>query len=158
MISSPFTSLGALCVSRRTARLVHPFNSSDNSRIRTAATDVARHALAYLIVREFHAPRAPDVRRDVARCALFDFAQHPDRRTDLTGRAVAALETVVLDEGGLDGVEFSIRACSGETFDGCDFASVINYGEREARVDAPAVNEHRARAALAVIATLLRAG
>ena len=36
--------------------------------------------------------------------------------------------------------------------------ALVHHGEREARVDPPAVDEHGARAALAVVAALLGAG
>ena len=38
------------------------------------------------------------------------------------------------------------------------FGAVLHDGERQARIDPPAVDQHRAGAALAVIAALLRAG
>ena len=61
----------------------------------------------------------------------------------------------MLDESGLDGVEF---VAVGETFDGGDLVAVVAEGEGEAGVDAAAVDQDRARAALAVVATLLCAG
>ena len=45
-----------------------------------------------------------------------------------------------------------------EAFDGRDLRAVLHDGEREAGIDAPAVDQHRAGAALAVVAALLGAG
>ena len=78
-----------------------------------------------------------------------------DGGADLARGAVAALEAVVLEEGGLDGVEVvAVR----EAFDGGDFGSVGRDGEGEAGVDAAAVDEDSAGSALAVVAALLAAG
>ena len=46
----------------------------------------------------------------------------------------------------------------GEPVGGGDLAAVTVARERQAREDAAAVEQHRARAALAVVAALLRAG
>ena len=43
-----------------------------------------------------------------------------------------------------------------ESLDGGDFAAVVNHCESETRVDAPAIDEDRAGATLAVIATWLQ--
>ena len=45
-----------------------------------------------------------------------------------------------------------------KALDGGDLGAVLHHRERQARDDAPAVDQHRAGAALAVIATLLGAG
>lgn len=74
---------------------------------------------------------------------------------DLAGSAVAALEGVVLDEGGLDGME---GVALSETFDGRDFGALGCDGEGKARVDAAAVDEDGAGSTLAVIAAFLAAG
>ncbi len=76
------------------------------------------------------------------------------RGADLAGGAVAALEGVVLEEGGLDGAEgFAV----GEAFDGGDFGAAGGDGEGEAGVDAAAVDENGAGSALAVVAAFLAA-
>src|SRR5919198_2026750 len=49
-------------------------------------------------------------------------------------------------------------AVAGEALDGGHSATVLHDGERHARVNPLAVNQHRARAALAVVAALLGAG
>ena len=74
---------------------------------------------------------------------------------DLAGGAVAALEGVVLEEGGLDGAEgFAV----GEAFDGGDVGAGGGYGEGEAGVDAAAVNDDGAGSALSVVAAFFAAG
>ena len=78
-----------------------------------------------------------------------------DGRADLAGRAIAALKTFMTHERALQRVQL---VAFRETFDSGDFAAVVNHCERETRVDAPAVDEDRAGAALAVIAAFLRAG
>jgi hypothetical protein len=45
-----------------------------------------------------------------------------------------------------------------DAFDGCDLIALVQSGEGETRKLAPPIDVHRARAALAVIASLLRAG
>ena len=77
-----------------------------------------------------------------------------DAGHDLPGRAIAALEGVALDEGGLQGVEL---LALGQAFDGRDLAPFDEGGEREARFHALAVHQHRAGAALAEATAFLRA-
>jgi len=79
----------------------------------------------------------------------------PDGRTDLPWRAVAALKAVMGDEGLLQGVQFAVRR---QSFDGRDLGAVLHDGEGQAGNDAPPIDEHRAGAALAVVATLLGSG
>src|SRR5580658_1834443 len=74
---------------------------------------------------------------------------------DLAWCAVAALETVVSKEGGLGGAE--IVGCA-EALDGGDLGALRGDGEGKAGVDAAAIHEDGAGAALAVIATFLAAG
>jgi hypothetical protein len=61
----------------------------------------------------------------------------------------------MLDEGRLQWMQ--IRAL-GEPLDRGDGLAVVHDRERQAGVDAASFDQHRARAALAVIATLFRAG
>src|SRR5205814_4342540 len=68
--------------------------------------------------------------------------------------AVAALESVVANEGRLDRLQTSI---AGESFDRHDFLSDVHRGQRQAGIDAAAVDEDRACAAGPLIASLLRA-
>ena len=87
--------------------------------------------------------------------AGLDLGEHADRRADLARRAVAALEAVVLDERRLQRVQVVRRA---QPLDGDDLVALVHDRERQAGVDAPAVDQHRAGAALAVVAALLGAG
>ena len=50
------------------------------------------------------------------------------------------------------------RAGSAQAFDRDDVVALVHHGEREAGVDAPAVDQHGAGAALPVVAALLGAG
>jgi hypothetical protein len=62
------------------------------------------------------------------------------------------LKTIVLDKSRLQRMErFAVR----EPLDRCDGLAVMHCGERQTRVDAAPVEQHRASAALTVIATLL---
>jgi hypothetical protein len=74
---------------------------------------------------------------------------------DLAGGAVAALVAVVLDEGGLHGVQIVGLA---EAFDGGDFFACGHDGEGQAGVHTAAVDMDGACSALAVVAALLGAG
>ena len=89
------------------------------------------------------------------RAFLPRLVDHPDRGAELAGRAVAALERVALDERGLQRVQL---VAAGEPLDGRQLRAVVGDGEREARVGTAPVDQDRARAALAVVAALLRAG
>ena len=77
-------------------------------------------------------------------------------RHDLTRRAVAALQCVVIDEGLLHRMKVTTRAR--QPFNGQHRTSVRLHSWRQARHDPAAVQMHRAGAALTVIATLLPAG
>src|SRR5690348_2115312 len=79
-----------------------------------------------------------------------------DGRHDLPGRAVAALERVVVDEGLLHRVQR--RAGRAQPFDRRHVAALRNGGETEAGERALAVDQHGAGAALAVVAALFGAG
>src|SRR5439155_1926114 len=70
-------------------------------------------------------------------------------------RAEAALKTVMGDKGSLHGVKL---VAPRDAFDGEDVGAVMADGEREAGVDALAVDENGAGAALAAVASLLGSG
>ena len=74
---------------------------------------------------------------------------------DLPGGTVAALEGVMLDEGLLQRMQ---RASLGQAFDCRDLRTVFHDRQREARVDPPAIDQHGAGAALAVVAALFGPG
>ena len=78
-----------------------------------------------------------------------------ERRADLAGGAVAALEAVVLEEGLLQRVQL---VAVGQALDGGDLGAVGGDREHQAGVDAAAVEQDGAGAALAVVAALLGAG
>ena len=140
--------------SHRRASFRDVANGRDDVRIGGAATDVAAHPLADLRVGQ-RDRAGRHVGGGVAGPAGLRLGEHADGRADLAGGAVAALEAVVLDEGGLQRVQGARRA---ETFDRHDLVALVHDGERQARVDAPAVDQHRAGAALPVVAALLGAG
>ena len=83
------------------------------------------------------------------------FVDARDRRHDLPGRAVAALEGILIDEGLLHRMQLAVcarpsivvmlRPCAADR-------------ERQAGQYAAAIEQHRAGAALPVVATFLRSG
>src|SRR5207244_3642103 len=90
-----------------------------------------------------------DALADLALRRLRVIGQQVDGRHDHPGRAVAALETVLFPEALLHRVQLAVAR---EPFDGRDGAAVGLHREHRARFRAPAVDEHRARAALARVA------
>jgi hypothetical protein len=80
------------------------------------------------------------------------FFEHRDGGHDLARSAIAALETVALDEGGLHGMEF---VAVGQPLDGCDFVVLVRDGKRKAGEHALPVNVNGTCAALALIAAFL---
>ena len=60
----------------------------------------------------------------------------------------------MVDEGLLQGMQ---RSIPGKSFDGRDLRAVLHDSEHQAGIDPPAVNQHRAGAALTVIAPFLGA-
>ena len=85
---------------------------------------------------------------------LFVFQQGHCRH-DLPGRAVAALKAVMLDEGFLDRME-GFR-CP-KTLDRGDLGVLVHYRQGQAGIDAAAIHQNGAGAALAFVAALLGAG
>ena len=110
----------------------------DDVGVGAAAADVAAHELA-----------------DFVRGLCLALGDQPDRRADLPRRAIAALERVMVDERLLQRMQ---RAVVRQAFDRGDLRAIVHDGERQARIDAPAVDQHGAGAALALIAALFRAG
>lgn len=111
----------------------------DDAGIGAAAAEIAAHAFA-------------DAFGIVAGLRL---AHHADGAHDLAGRAEAALKTVMGDEGGLHGMQL---VAARDAFDGEDVGTVVADGEREAGIDALAVDEDGAGAALTAVASLLGSG
>jgi hypothetical protein len=113
-------------------------DSGHDVGIGTATADIAAHQLANFI--------------GGVRLVLGD---QPGGGTDLAGGAVSALEGVMLDEGLLQGMK---RASLRQAFDRRDLCAILHDREREARVDAPAVEQNGTGAALAVVAALFGPG
>ena len=78
-----------------------------------------------------------------------------DRRHDHAGRAVAALQAMLLPEAVLQRMQLAVL---GEPLDRGDLRAVGLHREDRARFGAAAVDEDRARTALAGIAADVRAG
>src|SRR4051794_32392984 len=84
------------------------------------------------------------------------FIHTADGRHDLSRRAIAALKGVMLDEGLLHGMQLAVWTRN--PFDRCDRMILDARRKSEARQHAPPVDQHRAGAALSLVATLLGAG
>src|SRR5580704_2893228 len=113
-------------------RLLH---GCHDVRVRAAPANVAAHAFAH---------------RVIIRSARF-FQQRCGRH-HLPGGAIAALKAIVFKKCRLHGMQLPTLL---QPFDGRDLVALMHDGEREARVHAPSVHMHGARAALPVVATLL---
>src|SRR2546423_3444269 len=110
----------------------------DDVHVAAAAAEVAAHPLANLVVG-----------------FRVSFAQQRGGGAELPRRAVAALEGVVADEGGLQRAHV-VRAR--EPLDGDDLSPAVHDREGEAGVVTPAVDEDCTGAARALVASFLRAG
>jgi hypothetical protein len=71
------------------------------------------------------------------------------------GSAIAALVTVVIYERRLQRVQIVWRA---EAFNRGDACALVHDRERQAGINASSIRDHRARAALPLIASFFRAG
>ncbi len=80
--------------------------------------------------------------------------QHPFERHHESGRAESALQSIVLDEGRLQGIKL-VFGC--QRFDCRDLLALRGEGQHRAGVDRPTIREHRAGAAFAVVAGALGA-
>jgi hypothetical protein len=113
-------------------------NRGEDVRIGAASTDIAAHQFA-----------------DIICGGGMAFAHQSDGGTDLSRRAIATLKRVVLNECLLQWME---RAVLRETFDGHYLGAVFHNCQRHARVDALAIDEHGASAALSVVTSFFGAG
>ena len=95
-----------------------------------------------------------DVGRHEAGITALRFRYEGHCGTDLTGGAVTALKSVVLDECRLHRMQFFAFR---ESFDRRDVIAFMHDRETETRIDPSPVHQDRARAALPVIAAFLRA-
>ncbi len=123
----------------------------DDAVVGAAAAEIAAHPLAQLVVTERYRLRL-EIRSDVTRHALAKLGRHADRRADLTGRAIAALEPVMFDKRLLQRME---RAGGAEALDRCDLAAFVLHGQSEAGIDALTGDQDGAGAARSLIASLL---
>jgi len=129
-------------------------NGWNDIGIGRAPAEVAAHALADLIV----------IERDMLSIqvgtyhtwpASLGFAQHADRRADLSRRAVATLKGVVRDERSLEWVQV---LTVGKLLDRDGLGVLMGNGEAEAARDPPTIKQDGTGAALPVVAALLGAG
>src|SRR3954464_11831332 len=125
----------------------------DDVGVSGAAADIPTHALRDLGVGESWC--SCQRCRHVAGPACFVFIQQRNGRADLVGRAVATLQSVMVDEGGLHGMEV---VAVGQALDRRDLVAVMHQGEAETAVDPLSIDDNRARAALSLIASLFCPG
>jgi hypothetical protein len=110
----------------------------DDIGIGAAATDIAAHVFTNFLA-----------------AYGFAFIKQTLGGTDLPGRAVAALETIMANESLLQWMKPAIGF--GHSFDRGDIRTIQTDGKFQATIDTPAIDENRAGTALAVIAAFLRA-
>lgn len=125
----------------------------DDAVVRAAPAQIPAHPLTQFVMSKRERVGG-QVRSDVTGHAALELRCHSQGGTDLAGRAVAALETVMFDERLLQRVQPLFPR---QPLDGDDVPSRILRREREARHNAFAVGQYRAGAAGALITALLRA-
>ncbi len=84
------------------------------------------------------------------------FLDATDRRQNLAGCAITALEGVVVDEGMLHGMQFAVWPS--QSLDRRDLTASKGYRERQTGKLASPVDQHRAGSALPMVAALLGSG
>src|SRR5215469_10219777 len=126
----------------------------DDIGIGRTAAEIAAHALADLLIVEGDV-LSSQIGAHRAGPASLDLAQHPNRRAELSRRAVAALEGVMGDERLLQRVQ--VLAIS-QPLNRDDLGVLVRDGERQAAIDASPVKQDGAGATLPVVAALLGAG
>src|SRR4051812_33710110 len=101
---------------RPSCRATSALHGGNDSRVGSAATDVAAHRLANVVV-----ALAPWL------------VQHRGGGHDLPGGAVPTLETIVLDECPLHRMQRGgVAGSTGEPFDGGDLVALRHHGKGEA--------------------------
>src|SRR6266516_568982 len=129
----------------------HLRDCRDDVRIGSTPAEIAAHALPNLVVVELHMIGA-QIGTYCTRPASLGLAQHSDRRADLSGRTVAALERVVCDERLLERVQV-LTIC--QPLDSDDLDILMRDGEREAAVGTPTIKQDGTGSALTVVAAFL---
>src|SRR6476620_8008711 len=135
------------------ASLGYVTDGGNNVGISGAPADIAAHTLRDLRIGQNR--RGRDVRRRIAWPARLVFSQQRDRRANLAGGAIPALQSIMAHECGLHWVKI---AAFFQALDGRYLVARMHHGERQAAVDALSIDDHRAGAALPLVATLLRTG
>src|SRR4051794_15227012 len=98
--------------------------------ISSASANVAAHALTNLVGGEFDVLVAGEIGSHEAGIIALSFFEHGGGGTELAGRAIAALETIVIDEGCLQSMKIVATGRLCEAFDSGDVFAVVNGGER----------------------------
>jgi hypothetical protein len=115
----------------------HFLNRSDNVWISTTSADIATHTFANI---------------SVGFAARLGHQAYP--RNDLTRCAVTTLESVMIDESLLQGMQ---DLTFGKTLDCGDLISVMHDSKTETRIYSPAVDENSAGTTLAMVTTFFAA-
>ncbi len=131
------------------------YDRRDNIGIGGAATEIAAHALADLLVVKGDV-RSRQIVAHRAWPASLDLAQHADRRAELPWGTVAALEGVMVDERLLESMQ--VVAIGRQPLDGDDLGVLVRDSQGQAAIDASSVEQDGAGPALPVVAALLGAG
>src|SRR5215470_912386 len=132
----------------------HLRNCRDYVGIGCTAAEITAHAFADLVVAERDL-LGGQISGHYTRPPVLNLAQHADRRADLPGRTVAALERVVFDKRSLQRMHvLAIR----QSLDGDDLAVLMRDGEREATIDSPAIEQDCAGTTLPMVTALLGTG
>ena len=94
--------------------------------IRAAAADIAAHALANFIRVQIGCADFSQISGDIAGVAAPGFLQERDGGADLSGRAVTALKSIVLQERRLHGMQLIALS---QTFYGGDLLAFMRQGQ-----------------------------
>jgi hypothetical protein len=124
----------------------------DNAGISAAATDVAAHPFANFNIGELRVLGVPQIRGDKTGRSAPGFIEQCHCGDDLPGCAVAALESIIIEKRLLHRMQTTLVS---NAFDGGDALSVASNCECETAIDAAAIQQHSASAALAMVAALL---
>src|ERR1700675_4891370 len=90
-------------------------DGGNNVGVSGTPADIAAHALRDLRVGQNR--RGRDVRRRIARPARVVFSQQRDRRANLAGGAISALQSIMAHKSRLHWMEIAVFF---QTLDGCD--------------------------------------